>query len=49
MPTLSCIAAFVFGVILFAVLWKGFFGPATSAMVLAGMAGVALTVTVFWI
>ncbi len=49
MPTLSYIAAFVIGVILFAVIWKGIFGSATSAMVLAGMAGAAVMVTTFWI
>lgn len=49
MPTLSYIAAFVIGVILFAVFWKGFFGSTSSAMALAGIAGVAVMVTVFWI
>ena len=49
MPTLSYIAAFVIGVILFAVILKGFFGSASSAIVLAGMAGVAVMVTAFWI
>jgi hypothetical protein len=49
MPTLSYIAAFVIGVIVFAVLWNGFFDSASSVMVLAGMAGVAVMVTAFWI
>ncbi|MBL8078215.1 MAG: hypothetical protein JNM55_09670 [Anaerolineales bacterium] len=49
MPTLSYIAAFVIGVILFAVILKGFFGSASSAIVLAGMAGVAVMVAAFWI
>jgi hypothetical protein len=49
MPTLSYIAAFVIGVILFAVFWKELFESASSAMVLAGMAGVAIMVTAFWI
>lgn len=49
MPALSYIAAFVIGVILFAILWKGFFGSASSLMILAGMAGAAVAVTVFWL
>lgn len=49
MPMVSYLAAFVIGVILFAVFWKGFFGSASSAMALAGMAGVAVMVAVFWI
>ena len=49
MPNLSYIAAFVIGVILFAVFWKGLFGSASSAIVLAGMAGAAVAVTIFWI
>jgi hypothetical protein len=49
MPTLSYIAAFVIGVILFAVFWKGLFGLASSLIVLSGMAGVAVMVTAFWV
>ena len=49
MPNLTYIAAFVIGVILFAVIWKGLFGSASSLIVLAGMAGVAVMVAVFWI
>ncbi len=49
MPNLSYIAAFVIGVILFAVIWKWLFGSASSLTVLAGMAGVATMVTVLWI
>ncbi len=48
-PTLSYIAAFVIGVILFAVLWKELFESASSAMVLAGMAGVAVAVIFVWL
>ena len=48
-PNLSYIAAFVIGVILFAVFWKAWFGSATSVMVLAGMAGAAVAVTAFWL
>lgn len=48
-PNLSYVTAFVIGVILFAAFWKELFGSATSAIVLAGMTGVALTVTAFWI
>ena len=44
---ISFIAAFVIGVILFVVLMKSLFGTASSAMVLAGMAGVAFAVTAF--
>lgn len=44
---ITAITAFVIGVILFAVFMKSIFGAASSAMVLAGMAGVAITVTAF--
>ena len=47
MHNLSYIAAFVLGVILFAVFWKAWFGSASSMVVLAGMAGVAVIVTTF--
>jgi hypothetical protein len=46
---LSYIAVFVIGVILFASVWKAWFGSASSAVVLAGMAGVAIAITVFWL
>jgi hypothetical protein len=46
-PNISFIAAFVIGVILFAVFMKSLFGAASSAMVLSGMAGVAIAVTAF--
>lgn len=49
MPTLSYIAAFVIGVILFAVFWKTLMGAASSAIVLAGMIGAAVAVTAFWL
>ena len=49
MPTLSYIAAFVIGVILFAVFWKTLMGVASSAIVLAGMIGAAVAVTAFWL
>lgn len=49
MPIVSYLAAFVIGVILFAVFWKSFFGSASSLMILAGMAGVATMVAVLWI
>jgi glucan phosphoethanolaminetransferase (alkaline phosphatase superfamily) len=48
-PNLSYIAAFVIGVILFASFWKTWFGSASSSIVLAGMAGVAVAVTIFWL
>jgi len=48
-PDLSYIAAFVIGVILFALIWKAWFGSASSAVVLAGMAGTTLAVTAFWL
>lgn len=48
-PNLSLISAFVTGVILFASLWRTLFGAASSAIVLAGMAGVAIMVTAFWL
>ena len=49
LPNLSYLAAFVVGVILFASIWKTWFGSASSAMVLAGMAGAAVAVTMFWL
>jgi hypothetical protein len=49
MPNLSYIAAFVIGVILFAAFWKEMAGSASSAIVLAGMAGVGIAVITFWI
>jgi drug/metabolite transporter (DMT)-like permease len=48
MPNISYIAAFVVGVILFAVVWKLMFNSASSAAVLAGMAGAAVAVIAFW-
>lgn len=48
-PKLSYIAAFVIGVILFASIWKAWFGSAPSAVVLAGMVGAAVAVTAFWL
>jgi hypothetical protein len=47
MPILSYIAAFVIGVILFAVFWKTLMDAASSAVVLAGMVGAAVAVTAF--
>jgi predicted membrane-bound spermidine synthase len=47
-PCLSYIAAFVIGVILFAMFWKVWIGSASSAVILAGMAGVAVAMTIFW-
>ena len=49
MPNLSYIAAFVIGVILFAVFWKTVFGSASSLVVLVGMIGAATAVTLFWL
>ena len=49
MPNLSYIAAFVIGVIWFAVIWKMLFGSASSLVVLAGMIGAATAVTLFWL
>lgn len=49
MPNLSYIAAFVIGVILFALIWKAWFGSASSTVVLAGMKGTTLAVTAFWL
>lgn len=47
LPNISFIAAFVIGVILFALILKSLFGSASSAMILAGMAGVAVAVSAF--
>jgi hypothetical protein len=49
MPNLSYVAGFVIGVILFAVFWKMMFNSASSAAVLAGMAGAAVAVIIFWL
>ncbi len=49
MPNLSYIAAFVIGVILFALFWKMLFGSASSPVVLAGMIGATTAVTLFWL
>lgn len=49
MPNLSYIAAFVIGVILFALFWKMLVGAASNAIVLAGMIGSAVAVTAFWL
>jgi len=48
MPNISYIAAYVIGVILFAVFWKTMFNSASSAAVLAGMGGAAVAVIAFW-
>lgn len=48
MPNISYIAAYVIGVILFAVFWKMMFNSASSVAVLAGMAGAAVAVIAFW-
>jgi amino acid permease len=47
-PNLAYIAAFVIGVILFAAFWKAIGGAASSAAVLAGMAGVVVAMIAFW-
>jgi hypothetical protein len=49
LPNLSYVAAFIIGVILFASFWKAWFGSASSAVVLAGMAGVVVAVATFWL
>ena len=49
MPNPSYVAAFVIGVILFAAFWKELSGSASSLIVLAGMAGVEIALTAFWI
>jgi hypothetical protein len=48
-PNLSYIAAFVIGTILFASIWKTWFGSTSNTVVLIGMAGVAVAVTLFWL
>ena len=48
-PYLSCVAAFIIGVILFASIWEAWFGSASGTVVLTGMAGVGVMVTAFWI
>lgn len=48
MPNISYVAAFIIGAILFAVFWKMMFNSASSAEVLAGMAGAAVAVIAFW-
>ena len=49
MPNLSYVAAFIIGVIIFATIWRAWFGSASSSIVLAGMAGVVVAVTIFWL
>jgi glucan phosphoethanolaminetransferase (alkaline phosphatase superfamily) len=49
MPNLSYIAAFIIGVILFASFWKKWFGSASSSIIIAGMAGVIVAVSIFWL
>jgi hypothetical protein len=49
LTSLPYIMAFVTGVILFASFWRGWFGFASSEVVLVGMAGVAIAVTAFWL
>jgi len=49
LPNLSYVAVFIIGVILFASFWKTWFGSASSTIVLAGMAGVVVAVTIFWL
>ncbi len=44
---LSYMAALVIGAILFAVLWKWLFGSASSTVVIAGITGVVVAVSVF--
>ena len=44
---LSYMAALVIGAILFAVLWKWLFDSASSTVVIAGIAGVVIAVSVF--
>ena len=44
---LSYMAALVIGAILFAVLWKWLFGSASSTVVIVGIAGVVIAVSVF--
>lgn len=48
MPALAFISAFVVGVILFATFWEMLFGSASGLVILAGMAGTAIAVIVFW-
>jgi hypothetical protein len=43
----SYLAALVIGVILLAVYWKTFFGSASSQVVIAGTAGVAMAVLIY--
>ena len=47
LSNVSYLAAFVIGVILFAMFWKNMFGVVSGTMLLVGMAGVAIAVTVF--
>jgi hypothetical protein len=49
MSNLSYIVTFVIGTILFASIWKTWFGSASNVVVLIGMVGVAVAVTLFWL
>ena len=44
---LSYLAALIIGAILFAVLWKSFFGSASSAVVISGILGIVVAVILF--
>ena len=43
----SYLAALIIGVILFAALWKSIFGSASSSVVISGILGVMVAVTLF--
>jgi hypothetical protein len=44
---LSYLAAFVIGVILFAMIWHWLFGSASGSVVIAGIAGVLIAVFIY--
>jgi len=46
---LSYIATLVIGAILFAVFWKWLFGSALSTIVISGITGVVVAVSIFWL
>jgi hypothetical protein len=48
-PVLSYLAALFVGAMLFAVVWRWIFPSASSTVVLSGIAGVVIAVSLFWL
>jgi hypothetical protein len=48
-PVLSYLAALFIGAMLFAVVWRWSYRSASSTVVLSGIAGVVIAVSLFWL